>query len=125
MALRTAALQVTVDGQSQTLSAFTFLVHPQPVITKIAPTFGPADGGTLITVFGRDFQNDARPGNYTKGVCRFNSLSVPIVQFVDAFNVVCRAPSTVTSYMCTYSMSISIPIFYIRIHLYIQIDFHL
>ncbi|MCL5289261.1 MAG: IPT/TIG domain-containing protein [Acidobacteria bacterium] len=49
-----------VDGQSGTLTgAFTFNLGPAPTITSVAPTSGPASGGTSVVITGTNFQSGA------------------------------------------------------------------
>ena len=48
-----------LDGQLATLaSGFTYVLPP-PTISGVSPTTGPIGGGTVVTIFGTNFQNGA------------------------------------------------------------------
>ena len=54
----------------------TFEYYPSPEITEIVPPYGQKDGTTIVTVYGRNFENY---GNHTR--CSFGTNTT------EAFNV--------------------------------------
>jgi hypothetical protein len=58
---------------------------PTPTVTSIAPTSGPATGGTAITITGTNFAAGA--------TVKFGTVAATNVVFVGATTITCRAPA--------------------------------
>lgn len=73
------------DNQSATLSqAFTFVAPPSVTVTGISPATGPTSGGTLVTISGSGFQQNA--------TVTIAALPATNVTVIDANTITARTP---------------------------------
>lgn len=83
---KTISLQFSYNGIEYSDSAVNFLYYRQLMITRITPTTGPLEGGTVVDVFGSDFIESSLL------MCRFGLLATAPASFINASYIQCISP---------------------------------
>jgi hypothetical protein len=94
-------VRVSLNGQSWSTEALSFLYHAPLVLGTIDPAYGPSGGGSRVNItLGAADARDAVPFVFDTGstevVCRFGAVVVPAAE-VYPQSVVCISPATVTT----------------------------
>ena len=82
-------LEVSTNGKDFSTSGWTFEIMHRPAVLSVAPSMGPASGGSLLAVEGVHFSHRASSLSYL--VCRFNLTEV-VASWQSATSILCLAP---------------------------------
>jgi hypothetical protein len=83
------------DGQSATLSGgYSWSNGPAPTVTSITPNFGPAAGGTAVTISGSNFVSQGSGPSMVVPIVTIDGLVCQNVRNLTSSSLVCDTPAS-------------------------------
>ena len=86
-------ISLSYNNQDVVYTGLLFEFYPTVTMLSLSPDFGPSLGGTSVHIYGSGFV----PGDATAGACVFGGQAWVKATYINAGEIVCVAPPSITS----------------------------
>ena len=100
------AVEISTNSREYTESGMVFEYLPEVRVTRVVPSHGPLDGGTMVHVYGENFRNTSVL------YCRFGedmNAEVPAALYVNETLIVCMSPPALYEHSARVEVSLNGP----------------